>query len=83
MHEAVSSPTLVNRRDSPFVVSCKQKKNSYATKYFGKCEESRTCHAAIGLPDSIQACTPYRFDVTVEFTGIHDAFKTPKSLGQP
>ena len=71
LHEAVSSSTLVvNRRDNPVVVSYK-KNNSYAEKHVEICKELRTCHAAIGLRDSIEACTP--FDVTAEFTVIHYA----------
>ena len=56
IHEAIISPALVvHRRNRPVIV---RKKSSYAETNVGKGKESSACHAAIGLRDSIQACTP-------------------------
>ena len=56
IHEAIISPTLVvHRRNRPVLES---KKSSHAKTNVGKGKESSARHAAIGLRDSIQACTP-------------------------
>ena len=56
IHEAKLTPTLVvHRRNRPVLV---RKRSSYAQINVGKRKESSACHAAIGLRDSIQACTP-------------------------
>ena len=61
IHEAIITPTLVvHRRNRPVLVS---KNSSYAQINVGKGKESSACNDAIGLRESIQACTP-RFDMS-------------------
>ena len=58
IHEAILSPTLVLNCRNNLVFTISPRKTSYAEINVGKCKESRACHAATGLRDSIQACTP-------------------------